>query len=303
MNTGTEAVETALKAARKWGYTVKGIHDGKAEIVACEGNFHGRTIAVVGFSSDPQYRAGFGPFPPGFKLIPFGDADALEAAITDDTAAFLVEPIQGEGGINVPPKGYLARCAEICRRRNVLLLCDEVQTGLGRTGALLCADHETVTPDGVILGKALGGGLLPVSLFLARRGVMDVFTPGDHGSTFGGNPIACAVGHAALDALVEERLVERAAELGPHLLRRLKALNNPIVREVRGMGLFAGVELDRTRASARDACQALLAEGVLSKGTRRNTVRFAPPLTITRDELDDALDRATRAFATLAKAA
>jgi ornithine--oxo-acid transaminase len=303
MNTGTEAVETALKAARKWGYTVKGIPDGKAEIIACEGNFHGRTIAVVGFSSDAQYRDGFGPFPPGFTLIPFGDADALEAAITDNTAAFLVEPIQGEGGIVVPLKGYLARCAEICRRRNVLLLCDEVQTGLGRTGALLCADHEGVTPDGVMLGKALGGGLLPVSLFLARREVMDVFTPGDHGSTFGGNPIACAVGEAALHALVDERLVERSAELGPHLLRRLKGLNNPVVREVRGMGLFAGVELDRARADAHDACEALLAEGVLSKETRRNTVRFAPPLTITRDELDDALDRAGRAFATLAKAA
>jgi ornithine--oxo-acid transaminase len=303
MNSGTEAVETALKAARKWGYTVKGIPDGKVEIIACDGNFHGRTIAIVGFSSDAQYRDGFGPYPPGFKLIPFGDADALEAAITDNTAAFLVEPIQGEGGIVVPPRGYLARCAEICRRRNVLLICDEVQTGLGRTGALLCADHEGATPDGVILGKALGGGLLPVSLFLARREVMDVFTPGDHGSTFGGNPIACAVGHAALDALVDEHLVERSAALGPHLLHRLRALNNPIVREVRGQGLFAGVELDENRASARDACEALLAEGVLSKETRRNTVRFAPPLTITRDELDDALDRAARAFATLAKAA
>jgi ornithine--oxo-acid transaminase len=303
MNSGTEAVETALKAARKWGYKVKGIPDGKAEIIACEGNFHGRTIAVVGFSSDAQYRDGFGPFAPGFKLVPFGDAAALEAAITDNTAAFLVEPIQGEGGIVMPPKGYLAQCAEICRRRNVLLICDEVQTGLGRTGALLCADHEGVTPDGVTLGKALGGGLLPVSLFLARREVMDVFAPGDHGSTFGGNPIACAVGHAALDALVDERLVERAADLGPHLLHRLRSLNNPLVREVRGQGLFAGVEFDRSRVSAHAACEALLAEGVLSKETRRNTVRFAPPLTITRDELDDALDRAARAFATLAQAA
>jgi ornithine--oxo-acid transaminase len=303
MNSGTEAVETALKAARKWGYTVKGIAEGKAEIIACEGNFHGRTIAIVGFSSDAQYRNGFGPYPPGFKLIPFGDADALEAAITPNTAAFLVEPIQGEGGIVVPPQGYLAKCAEICRRRNVLLICDEVQTGLGRTGAFLCADHEAVRPDGVILGKALGGGLLPVSLFLARREVMNVFTPGDHGSTFGGNPIACAVGHAALDTLVDERLVERSAEFGPHLLRRLQALDNPIVREVRGMGLFAGVELDPNRASARDACEAMLAEGILTKETRRNTVRFAPPLVITREELDDALDATARAFARLAKAA
>jgi ornithine--oxo-acid transaminase len=303
MNSGTEAVETALKAARKWAYTVKGVADGKAEIIACEGNFHGRTIAIVGFSSDAQYRAGFGPYPAGFKLVPFGDADALESAITKDTAAFLVEPIQGEGGIVVPPLGYLERCAEICRRHNVLLICDEVQTGLGRTGAMLCADHEEVIPDGLILGKALGGGLLPVSMFLARREVMDVFTPGDHGSTFGGNPIACAVGHEALDVLVEERLVENAAKLGPHLMRRLSALNNPVIREVRGKGLFVGVELDRKRASAREACEAMLAEGVLSKETRRNTVRFVPPLTITREELDDAIDRAARAFATLAKAA
>ena len=303
MNSGTEAVETALKAARKWGYTVKRVPDGKAEIVACEGNFHGRTIAVVGFSSEKQYRDGFGPFPAGFKLVKFGDADALEAAITDNTAAFLVEPIQGEGGIVVPPDAYLARCAEICRRKNVLLILDEVQTGLGRTGKMLAADHEGVRPDGLILGKALGGGLLPVSLFLARREVMDVFTPGDHGSTFGGGPVACAVGHAALDALVAENLVENAATLGPHLMRRLSALNNPIIREVRGKGLFVGVELDKSRAKARDASEALLREGVLSKETRRNTVRFVPPLVITREQLDDAVDRAARAFAMLAKAA
>ena len=303
MNSGTEAVETALKAARKWGYTAKGIADGKVEIIVCENNFHGRTIAIVGFSSDEQYRRGFGPFPAGFKLVPFGDADALEAAITPNTAAFLVEPIQGEGGIVVPPQGYLARCAEICRRRDVLLICDEVQTGLGRTGKMLCADHENVRPDGVILGKALGGGLLPVSLFLARREVMDVFTPGDHGSTFGGNPIACAVGHEALDVLVDERLVENAARLGPHLLRRLRALNSPAIREVRGMGLFVGIELDRERASAREAGEAMLREGVLTKETRRNTIRFVPPLTITREELDDAIDRVARALASLAKAA
>jgi ornithine--oxo-acid transaminase len=303
MNSGTEAVETALKAARKWAYTVKRVPDGKAEIIACEGNFHGRTIAIVGFSSEKQYRDGFGPYPAGFKLVKFGDADALEAAITENTAAFLVEPIQGEGGICVPPEGYLARCAEICRRRNVLLILDEVQTGLGRTGRMLAADHEGVRPDGLILGKALGGGLLPVSLFLARREVMDVFSPGDHGSTFGGGPVACAVGHAALDSLVEEKLVENSATLGPHLLRRLAALNSPIIREVRGKGLFVGVELDKTRATARDACEAMLAEGVLSKETRRNTVRFVPPLIVTRDQLDDAIDRAARAFASLAKAA
>jgi ornithine--oxo-acid transaminase len=299
MNSGTEAVETALKAARKWGYTVKGIPDGKAEIVACEGNFHGRSIAIVGFSTDVEYRHGFGPFPPGFKLVPFGDARALEAAIGPNTAAFLVEPIQGEGGIVVPPAGYLAACAEICRRHNVLLICDEVQTGLGRTGRMLCADHEGVRPDGVILGKALGGGLIPVSLFLAPRAVMDVFQPGDHGSTFGGNPIACAVGLAALNALVEEDLAARSAELGRHLMGRLKRLNNPAIKEVRGMGLFVGIELDERHASAREACEAMLAHGILSKETRRNTVRFVPPLTITRDELDDAIDRAAAALASL----
>lgn len=244
---GAEAVETALKAARKWAYKVKGVPAGRAEIIAAEDNFHGRTITIVGFSSVPQYRDGFGPFPPGFQLVPFGDASALEAAITPDTAAFLIEPIQGEGGINVPADGYLAEAARICRSRNVLLICDEVQTGLGRTGRLLACQHDGVTPDGLILGKALGGGLLPVSLFLACREVMNVFEPGDHGSTFGGNPIAAAVGLAALDTLVEERLVERVALLGPHLLSRLARIKNPLVREVRGRGLFGGVELDAAK--------------------------------------------------------
>ena len=241
---GAEAVETALKAARKWAYKVKGVPPGRAEIIAAEGNFHGRTITIVGFSSVAQYRDGFGPFPAGFKLVPFGDAGALAAAITPCTAAFLIEPIQGEGGINVPPTGYLAEAARICRARDVLLICDEVQTGLGRTGRLLACQHDSVKPDGVILGKALGGGLVPASLFLARREVMEVFEPGDHGSTFGGNPIAAAVGLAALDTLIEERLVERVALLGPYLLSRLYAIKNPLVREVRGRGLFAGIELD-----------------------------------------------------------
>ncbi len=299
MNSGTEAVETALKAARKWAYTVKGVPDGLAEIVVCDGNFHGRTIAIVGFSSQAQYREGFGPFPPGFKRVPFGDAKALEAAITPMTAAFLVEPIQGEGGIVVPPEGYLSACAEICHRHNVLLICDEIQTGLGRTGRVLCADHESVRPDALTLGKALGGGLMPVSLFLARRQVMDVFGPGDHGSTFGGNPVACAVGHAALDTMVEEKLAERAAELGPHLLDGLRAIASPAIREVRGKGLFAGVELDPDRATARAVCEALLAEGILTKETHRNTVRFAPPLVITKSELDRALVAIARAFAKL----
>jgi len=289
MNSGAEAVETALKAARKWGYTVKGIPDDRAEIIVCENNFHGRTIAITGLSSVPQYRAGFGPFPPGFLRIPFGDAAALEAAITPNTAAFLVEPIQGEGGVVVPPDGYLADCAGICRANNVLLLCDEIQTGLGRTGRLLAAQHEDVQPDGLMLGKALGGGLLPVSLFLARSDVMAVFAPGDHGSTFGGNPLAAAVGLEALNLLIEEGLIERAAELGPYLNERLTALNGPAIVEVRGRGLLAGVELDPKRARAAEVCRAMAERGVLSKDTHRNTVRFAPPLTVQRDHIDEAV--------------
>jgi len=293
MNSGAEAVETALKAARKWAYKVKGVPSDRAEIIAVDGNFHGRTIAIVGFSSVAQHRDGFGPFPPGFKLVPFGDASALAAAITPNTAAFLVEPIQGEGGINVPPPGYLAEVARICRARNVLLLCDEVQSGLGRTGRLLACQHEGVVPDGVMLGKALGGGLLPVSLFLARRELMQVFTPGDHGSTFGGNPVAAAVGLAALDTLVDERLVERAAIVGAHLLDRLASIRNPIVREVRGRGLFAGVEIDRDMASADSVVRRLLQAGVLTKDTHRNTIRFAPPLIIDEQQIDWAVDRLT----------
>jgi ornithine--oxo-acid transaminase len=289
---GAEAVETALKAARKWAYKVKGVPHGRAEIIAAEGNFHGRTIAIVGFSSIAQYRDGFGPFPPGFKLVAFGDAAALESAITPCTAAFLIEPIQGEGGINVPPAGYLAEAARICRARNVLLICDEVQTGLGRTGRLLACQHDGVTPDGVTLGKALGGGLIPVSLFLARREVMNVFEPGDHGSTFGGNPIAAAVGLAALDTLIEERLVERAASLGAHLLSRLGAIEkNSLVREVRGRGLFAGIELDATKIEASFVVERLLRAGILTKHTHRNTIRMAPPFIIEKSEIDWAVDQ------------
>ena len=293
MNSGAEAVETALKAARKWAYTIKGVPPDRAEIIAADGNFHGRTISIIGFSSVAQYRDGFGPFPPGFKLVPFGDAAALAAAITPDTAAFLVEPIQGEGGINVPPPGYLAEVARICRANNVLLLCDEVQSGLGRTGALLACQHEAVMPDGLMLGKALGGGLLPVSLFLARRELIGVFAPGDHGSTFGGNPIAAAVGLAALDTLVDERLVERAARVGAHLLRRLAAIKNPIIREVRGRGLFAGVELDRTMTDTDTVVRRLLQSGVLTRDTHRNTIRLAPPLIIDEPQIDWAVDRLT----------
>ena len=290
-NGGAEAVETALKAARKWAYKVKRVPADAAEIIVAENNFHGRTITVVGFSSVAQYRDGFGPFPPGFRQVPFGDARALEAAITPHTAAFLVEPIQGEGGINVPPPGYLAEVERICRKHRVLLLCDEIQCGLGRTGKLLACEHEGVTPDGLMLGKALGGGLLPVSLFLARREVMDVFAPGDHGSTFGGNPIAAAVGLAALDTLVGEGLIDRAATVGAHLLARLNAIKNPLVREVRGRGLFAGVELDATQVTAHDVVLRLLEAGVLTKDTHRNTIRFAPPLIIEEADIDWAVER------------
>ena len=289
MNTGAEAVETAIKAARKWGYKRKGISEGRAEIIVCRGNFAGRTTTIVGFSSEPQYRDGFGPFTGGFVTVPFGDASALEAAITPNTAVFLVEPIQGEGGIVVPPAGYLAACAEICQRHDVLLICDEVQTGLGRTGRLLACEHESVKPDGLILGKALGGGLLPVSAFLAREDVMSVFGPGDHGSTFGGNPLAAAVGSAALRLLREEHLPERARELGAHLMHGLRALRHPAIRELRGKGLMIGMELDPAVIPARTFCEKLMAAGILSKETHDTVVRFAPPLVISREQLDAAL--------------
>jgi ornithine--oxo-acid transaminase len=288
-NTGLEAVEAAIKAARKWGTKVKGVDPDVVEILSCDGNFHGRSIAILAMSSEEQYRDGFGPYPPGFSRIPFADADALERAITPRTVAFIVEPIQGEGGIIVPPAGYLARCAEICRRHDVLLICDEVQTGLGRTGRILACEHEDVRPDGVILGKALGGGLLPVSAFLARRDVMDVFRPGDHGSTFAGNALAASVALEALDVLVEERLPERAAELGDYFLRQLRALRSPLVREVRGKGLLLGMELERKTVSARLVCEKLLERGVLTKDTHHTVIRFAPPLIITRAQIDDAV--------------
>jgi len=299
VNTGLEAVEAALKAARKWGHKVKGIPEDQAEIIACDGNFHGRSIAILAMSSESQYRDGFGPFPPGFKRVPYGDAAALERAITPHTAAFLVEPLQGEAGIVVPPAGYLTACARICGAHDVLLICDEVQTGLGRTGRILAAEHEEVRPDGVILGKALGGGLLPVSAFLARRGVMAVFTPGDHGSTFGGNPLAAAVGLEALAVLEEERLPERAAELGRYLLAQLRAIRSPLIREVRGKGLLIGVEIDPALASAHTVCERLLEHGILSKDTHHTVVRFAPPLVITQAQIDAALEAIRKAFAEL----
>jgi ornithine--oxo-acid transaminase len=290
MNTGAEAVETAMKAARKWAYTVKGVAADQAEIIACEGNFHGRTIAIVGLSSEAQYREGFGPFPPGLKTVPYADADALEAAITPNTAAFIVEPMQGEGGIIIPPRGYLARCQEICKKHSVLLICDEVQTGLGRTGRMLASQHEGVVPDGLVLGKALGGGILPVSMFLARREVMAVFRPGDHGSTFGGNPLAAAVGLEALRILEDEDLARQSAEKGAWFLAALRALKSPLIRDVRGSGLFIGLEIEPARASARQVCERLMARGLLSKETHETVVRLAPPLAIPMDELRWAAD-------------
>ncbi|MEO8938868.1 MAG: ornithine--oxo-acid transaminase [Burkholderiaceae bacterium] len=299
MNTGAEAVETAIKAVRKWAYKVKRVAPNRAEIIVCDGNFAGRTTTIVGFSSESQYRDGFGPFAPGFRHVPFGDAAALERAITAESAAFIVEPVQGEAGIIVPPEGYLANCAEICRRHDVLLICDEVQTGLGRTGKVLACEHDGVRPDGITLGKALGGGLLPVSAFVARHEVMDVFNPGDHGSTFGGNPLAAAVGHAALDLLLSERLCENAAAMGARLIDGLRAIDCPAIRDIRGRGLMIGVEFDREMVSARAVCERLLAVGVLSKDTHDTVVRFAPPLTITAGQVDRALELIADAFCSL----
>jgi len=291
MSTGAEAVETAIKCVRKWGYQVKKIPDGQAEIIVCAGNFHGRTSTIVGFSSESQYREGFGPFSGGFRAVPFGDARALEAAITPNTAAFLVEPVQGEAGIVVPPEGYLTEAARICKAHGVLLIVDEVQTGLGRTGKLFAIHHERVKPDGIILGKALGGGLLPVSAFCAKESVMGVFKPGDHGSTFGGNALGAAVGLKAIEVLFEEKLAERAATMGAYLLKRLKSISSPIVTDVRGKGLLVGVELDPKRVSARQFVETLLKHGVLSKDTHGTVARFAPPLVVTREELDWAVER------------
>ena len=291
MTTGAEGVETAIKCVRKWAYLVKKVPHDQAEIVACTGNFHGRTSTIVGFSTEAQYRDHFGPFCGGFRHVPFGDAAALRAAITPNTAAFLVEPVQGEAGIIVPPEGYLSECLRICRENDVLLIVDEVQTGLGRTGKVLACHHEGVQPDGIILGKALGGGLLPVSAFCARAEVLDVFKPGDHGSTFGGNALAAAVGKAAIDVLLEEKLAERAAAMGEYLLRKLKAIASPLVTDVRGQGLLIGIELDPARVSARQFVETLLRHGILSKDTHGTVARFAPPLIVEREQLDWAVER------------
>ena len=296
MNTGAEAVETALKAARKWAYTVKKVPDNQAEIIACAGNFHGRTISIVSMSTEPQYRAGFGPLTPGFKIIPYADPDALQKAITPNTAAFLVEPIKGEGGIIVPPSGYLDACSRICKKHNVLMICDEIQTGLGRTGAFLAYQHENIQPDGVVLGKALGGGLIPVSLFLSSQTVMNVFTPGDHGSTFGGNPLAASVGEAALQVLIEEKLTERAAHLGAYFQKKLKNIPSTLIKEVRGKGLLIGIEIDE-RSPARAICLKLLQHGLLTKETHKTVMRLAPPLIITEEQIDMAINALTAVFA------
>jgi ornithine--oxo-acid transaminase len=291
MNTGAEAVETAIKAARRWGHRVKGIPPNRAEIIVAEGNFHGRTTTIVGFSSEADYRDGFGPFAPGFRAARFGDLAAFERAITPETAAVLIEPIQGEAGIVLPPEGWLAGLRRLCDAHDVLLILDEVQSGLGRTGRWFAFEHDGIRPDGLVLGKALGGGMLPVSAFVARREVMDVFTPGSHGSTFGGNPLAAAVGLEAIHVMRDEGLVERSRHLGAHMLARLRAMRCPAVRGVRGLGLWAGVELDPGVASAREACERLLGKGVLSKETHATVVRLAPPLVIAPDDLDWALDR------------
>lgn len=291
MNSGAEAVETALKAACKWAYQVKGVPQDQAEIIVCRGNFHGRTIAIVGFSSEAQYRHGFGPFAPGFTMIDYGDTDALTTAITPHTAAFLVEPIQGEGGVIIPPDGYLKAAWEICRKNNVLFVADEIQTGLGRAGRLLACDHESVHPDIAIVGKALSGGLYPVSAVLGSEEVLGVFRPGDHGSTFGGNPLAAAVAREALRVLVDEKLCERSAELGAYMLGRLQRIESPHVRQVRGRGLFIGVELHPQAGGARRFCEALAQKGILCKETHQHIIRFAPPLVITREEIDWAMER------------
>jgi len=290
MNTGAEAVETAIKAARRWGYRVKGVPKDRAEIIVADGNFHGRTTTVVSFSSEPDYRDGFGPFAPGFRSVPFGDSAALERALRPETVAVLIEPIQGEAGIILPPAGWLSAVRRLCDAHRVLLILDEVQSGLGRTGAWFAFEHEGVRPDGLILGKALGGGVLPVSAFVARREVMDVFTPGSHGSTFGGSALAAAVGLEAIHVVRDEALVQRSRALGAHMLERLRAIKSPVLRDVRGRGLWGGAEIDPRFASARGVCERLLAKGVLSKETHDTVVRLAPPLVIARDDLDRALD-------------
>ena len=291
MNSGAEAVETVIKAVRKWGYQVKGIPKDKAEIIVCANNFHGRTITIVGFSTDPTARSGFGPFTPGFKIIPFGDADALEAAITPHTAGFLVEPIQGEAGVIIPPAGYLKTARDICDRHNVVLILDEIQTGLGRTGRLLAEEHEGIEADLTLVGKALSGGFYPVSAVLSNKEVMDVLQPGEHGSTFGGNPLACAIARTAIRVLKEEKMIENASEMGDYFLAGLGKIQSPHIKEVRGRGLMIAMELHPETGGARPFCYKLADRGMLCKETHENTIRFAPPLVIKKDEVDWALEQ------------
>lgn len=286
MNTGAEAVETAIKAARRWAYDVKGVKKDKAEIIACEGNFHGRTMAAVSLSSEEEYKRGYGPMLPGIKTIPYGDIDALREAINENTAGFLFEPIQGEAGIVMPPEGFLKEAYQVCKENNVLYIADEIQAGLARTGKMLANDWENVSPDIIILGKALGGGVFPISCVVANDDILGVFNPGSHGSTFGGNPLACAVSIASLDVLIDENLADRSTELGNHMMNELKSINNPIIKEVRGKGLFIGVELTEP---ARPYCEKLKEKGLLCKETHENVIRFAPPLIIEKEDLDWAI--------------
>ncbi|MBU0713524.1 ornithine--oxo-acid transaminase [bacterium] len=289
MNSGAEAVETAIKAARKWGYTVKGVEKNKAEIIVCDGNFHGRTITIISFSSEEQYRDGFGPLTPGFTMIPYGDIESLKKAINENTVAFLVEPIQGESGVVLPKEGFLREAAETCKQNNVLLIADEIQSGLGRTGMLFAYEHENVKPDMVIIGKALSGGMYPVSAVISSREVLGVFNPGDHGSTYGGNPVACAVAREALTIILDEKLIERSAELGKYLIGELRKIDSPHVDFYRGKGLWIGIVLTKAAGGARRFCEALQERGILAKETHENVIRIAPPLVITKEEIDQAL--------------
>jgi ornithine--oxo-acid transaminase len=291
MNSGAEAVETVIKAVRKWGYTVKGVPKDQAQIIVCENNFHGRTITIVGFSTDESSRAGFGPFTPGFKIIPYGDSKALEAAITPNTVAFMVEPIQGEAGVIIPPQGYLKAAKSICEENNVVLILDEIQTGLGRTGKLLAEEHDGIEADLTLIGKALSGGYYPISAVLSSKEVMDVLRPGEHGSTFGGNPLACAVARTALRVLIDENMIENAAGMGPYFLSRLAEIKSDYIKEVRGKGLMLAVELVPEAGGARKFSEKLMAHGLLCKDTHENTLRIAPPLVITKEEIDWALEK------------
>ncbi len=291
MNSGAEAVESAIKAVRKWGYKVKQVPDGQAEIIVCANNFHGRTLTIVGFSTEAQYKDGYAPFTPGFKIIPFGDAQAFEEAITPNTVAFLVEPIQGEGGVIIPPKGYLKEVREICNRQTVMLILDEIQTGLGRTGKLFAEEYDGIQSDLTLIGKALSGGFYPVSAVLSNKEVLGVFNPGDHGSTFGGNPLACAVARAALNVLTEEKMIENAAAQGAYFMEHLSNIQSPHIKEIRGRGLMIGIELLPEAGGARRYCEALLKKGLLCKETHEHVIRIAPPLVIQKEEVDWALER------------